>query len=335
MCVDVRTPTVGAAVTNSLFDDTDRPELASQLAPILRDWANGGVFIGTSSWKYPGWLGQIYTESHYFTRGKFSNAKFEASCLTEYAETFPVVGGDFSFYQFPSAESWAKTFAGVPPGFAFGLKVPETVTVNIWPGHARYGQRAGLPNEGFLDASLFKTAFLDALEPHREKVGVQIFEFGTFSKKDFPTPADFLLRLDAFLRSLPEGWRYAVEIRNKDYLGPDYFSVLSRHNVAHVFNAWTRMPPLTEQIAMPGSFTADFTVVRALLSKGRSYEKAVSLFEPYERIQEPDPSTRVAIREIVEHCKREKKRAYAFVNNRLEGSAPQTIRAVVSDNPSA
>jgi uncharacterized protein YecE (DUF72 family) len=315
----------------SLFDASERPELASRLAPVLRKWATRGVFIGTSSWKYPGWVGSIYSQDHYITRGKFSKAKFEASCITEYAETFTTVGGDFSFYQFPSPDSWAKTFAGVPPGFTFGLKVPESVTVNVWPGHARYGKRAGLPNEGFLDASLFKAAFTDALEPHREKVGVQIFEFGSFGKKDFPTTGDFLQRLDGFLGSLPQGWRYAVEIRNKDYLGPDYFSVLSRHNVAHVFNAWTRMPAIAEQIAMPGSFTADFTVVRALLQKGRTYEKAVSMFEPYERIQEPDPSTRTAIRQIAEHCVREKKRAYAFVNNRLEGSAPRTIEAVVSD----
>ena len=157
-----------------------------------------------------------------------------------------------------------------------------------------------------------------------------MFEFGTFAKKDFAEPGIFLARLEGFLGALPRGWRYAVEIRNRDYLSPEYFAVLARHNVAHVFNAWTRMPTVAEQIAMPDAFTADFTVVRALLQKGRTYEKAVSLFEPYEKLQEPDSSTRDALRSIAQRALKTRKRAYAFVNNRLEGNAPGTIEAVVS-----
>jgi uncharacterized protein YecE (DUF72 family) len=80
------------------------PSQAARLAPKLRTLANQGVYFGTSSWKYEGWLGSIYTADRYNTRGKFSAKKFEAEFLAEYASTFPVVGGDFSFYQFPSAE---------------------------------------------------------------------------------------------------------------------------------------------------------------------------------------------------------------------------------------
>ncbi len=318
-------------MSGSLFEAEERPALAARLAPILRTWAERGVYFGASSWKYPGWVGAIYSQERYLTRNKFSKAKFEASCLAEYAETFSVVVGDFSFYQFPSPDAWTKIFAGTPPDFQFGLKVPESITVNQWPGHARYGSRAGLPNEHFLDAGLFKDALIQALEPHRGQVAVLIFEFGAFSKSDFATVDDFLRRLEGFLAALPQGWRYAVEIRNKEYLCPDYFSILARHNVSHLFNAWTRMPVLTDQIAMPGAFSADFAVVRALLRKGRSYEQAVRLFEPYEKIQEPDLPTREAIRTIAEQCVREKKKAYIFVNNRLEGSAPRTIEAIVSD----
>jgi len=119
------------------------------------------------------------------------------------------------------------------------------------------------------------------LERYRERVGPLIFEFGTFNKPTFPPRADFMVRLDPFLKSLPQGFRYAVEIRNQDYLRPDYLEVLASHNVAHVFNAWTRMPSLDEQSRLPEAFTADFTVVRALLARGRPYEKAVQSFEPY------------------------------------------------------
>jgi uncharacterized protein YecE (DUF72 family) len=317
----------------SLFEAEERPPLAARLAPVLRSWAERGVYFGCSSWKYPGWLGEVYSQERYLTRNKFSKAKFEATCLSEYAECFPVVGGDFSFYQFPSADSWAKVFSGAPQ-LGFGLKVPEAVTVHWWPSHARYGARAGLKNESFLDAELFKVAFLEPLEPYRSQVAVMIFEFGTFSKNDFARPEDFLQRLEGFLTLLPPGWRYAVEIRNREYLSADYFSLLARHNVAHLFNAWTRMPTVAEQIALPGAFTADFSVVRALLQKGRTYEQAVSLFEPYQEIQQPDPSTRTALRQIAQKSAKEKKRAYVFVNNRLEGNAPKTIEAVVSDETS-
>jgi len=36
------------------------------------------------------------------------------------------------------------------------------------------------------------------------------------------------------LGQLPGGWRYAVEIRNKTWLVPEYFAALRRHNVAHL-----------------------------------------------------------------------------------------------------
>lgn len=88
----------------SLFEEP-RP-----LAAKLRRLAEQGIFIGTSSWKYEGWLGQIYTPERYFTRGKFSRKKFDDTCLEEYGEIFPAVCGDFSFYQFPSDEYWRKLF---------------------------------------------------------------------------------------------------------------------------------------------------------------------------------------------------------------------------------
>ena len=113
---------------------------------------------------------------------------------------------------------------------------------------------------------------------------------------------DFLARLDPFLEALPGGFRYGIEIRNPEYLGPGYFGLLARHGVAHVFNAWSRMPELKKQLEMPGAFTADFTVVRALLSKGRNYEQAVQRFTPYKLVQEPDHAARDAMRQIAERC---------------------------------
>ncbi len=314
-----------------LFDN-DEPPLAPQaarLAPRLHALADRGVFFGTSSWKYPGWLGSIYSAERYTTRGKFSQKRFEAECLKEYAQVFPVVGGDFSFYQFPSRDYWRRLFDETPDSLLFALKVPEEITVPIWPRHARYGSRAGQTNEHFLSAEIHERLFTNLLKPHAHRVAVLILEFGTYAKKTFATPDAFLDHLAPFLAGLPDGFRHAVEIRNPELLTtPRYFDILARHNVAHVFNAWTRMPALADQAAIPEAFTADFTIARALLKKGRAYEKAVELFEPYEKMQEPDLAGRHALGYLGERAIERQKPAFLLVNNRYEGHAPSTIEAI-------
>ncbi len=295
----------------------------------LAELAAQRVYIGTSSWKYPGWLGDIYTEDRYQTRAKFSQKKFDAECITEYAETFPTVGGDFTFYTFHKAEFWAKLFAQVPASFQFGLKVPEAITVKRWPTHARYGARKGQDNESFLDVGLFKALFLDPLEPHRAQVGPLMFEFGTLAKRDFVDVGAFAKHLDPFLAALPVGWKYGIEIRNSEYLVDDYLSVLRAHDIAHVMNSWTRMPPLDAQAMREDLWTADFAVCRALLRPGRDYETAVDSFEPYTHVQQEYPEAREGLRAMIDRGPQIRNGVYVYVNNRLEGNAPGTIRGVV------
>ena len=140
---------------------------------------------------------------------------------------------------------------------------------------------------------------------------------------------EFAAAIDPFLRALPRDFRYAVEIRNPDFLHPAYFDCLRASAVAHVFNAWTRMPELGRQIRIPAAFTTDFTVVRALLTRSRSYAEAVARFTPYQAVREENHDARQAMRQIVERAKRERQPSYLFVNNRLEGNAPGTIEAVL------
>ncbi len=311
-----------------LFDEQDFSQ-RTKLAEKLKELSQQGIYIGTSSWKYEGWLGQVYTEQRYMTRGRFSRAKFEAECLNEYAEVFPSVCGDFSFYQFPSPAYWSRLFGSAPHSLQFAFKVPEEITVSTYPVHARYGPRAGQENPSFLNVELFKTMFAELLQPYRPQVSTLIFEFGCFPKKAIASTGDFLKSLDPFLSVLPPEFRYSVEIRNPEFLEPDYFDCLRSHGVAHVFNAWTRMPELSAQVEIPGAFTADHTVVRALLRQGRYYEHAVEKFSPYKAIQDPNPDTRAAIREIIARAKQNRQEAYIYVNNRLEGNAPGTIEAIL------
>jgi uncharacterized protein YecE (DUF72 family) len=310
-------------VTLPLFDTAPSFDKAT-LAGRLRSLAAQNIWIGTSSWKYPGWLDQIYSRDRYTTRGKFSQKRFEAECLAEYAETFPIVCGDFSFYQFPTPGFWQRLFATAPVGLRFALKVPEEVTADVFPRHARYGPRAGMKNECFLNADALAAGFLEPLNPYRDRIAALIFEFGARSTG----PSEFIGRLMAFLDALPRSFRYSVEVRNRSYLIPPYFDCLAARNTAHVVNAWTKMPPLAEHLAIPGTLTADFTVVRALLREGRPYERAVELLSPYDQVQDENPEGREALRTLIRRMREERRAALIFVNNRFEGNAPATIQAI-------
>jgi uncharacterized protein YecE (DUF72 family) len=315
-------------VVGPLFEEPggfDRDALAERLHAL----ASEGIYIGGSSWKYEGWVGQIYRRERYLSRGKFSRKQFEADCLREYAETFPTVCGDFAFYQFPTDEFWRKLFDKTPERFQFAFKVPEQITCKVFPMHARYGPQAGRDNEGFLDSGMLQEMFLRPLLPYRKKTALLIFEFGTFSKRSFAELNEFLDRLDPFLAALPPDFRYAVEIRNPGFLEKDYFSCLRSHRVAHVYNAWSKMPELQHQIAIPDSVTADFLVCRALLRRGRVYEDAVATFAPYTEVQDPNPEARESMRLLVGRAREEKQFLFLYVNNRLEGNAPMTILSVV------
>jgi uncharacterized protein YecE (DUF72 family) len=317
-------------VVGPLFEEPGAFDRAA-LAARLRALAARNIFIGGSSWKYEGWLGQVYTRERYLARGRFSRRIFEAECLREYAETFPAVCGDFAFYQFPTEDFWRKLFAQAPPGFRFAFKAPEQITCKAFPIHPRYGPQAGRENEMFLDSGAIKDLFLLPLAAHRDKTALIIFEFGAHVGQAF-RPAGlpgFLDRLDAFLTSLPPEFRYAVEIRNPEFLEKDYFACLRSHGVAHIYNAWSRMPELREQVAIPDSATADFQVCRALLRRGRPYERAVAEFTPYTEIKDPNPEARESMRILIGRAGEENRMLFLFVNNRLEGNAPLTILSLV------
>ena len=198
----------------------------------------------------------------------------------------------------------------------------------MFPMRARYGPQAGKENESFLNAEMLKEMFLRPLWPHRRKTALLIFEFAAFSKRAIAAPGEFLERLDPFLAALPPQFRYAVEVRNPEFLQPHYFDCLRARGVAHVYSAWTRMPELRQQIEISGSATAGFRVCRALLRQGRSYEEAVARFSPYHEIRDPNPAARESLRVLIQRARENRTMAFLFVNNRLEGNSPLTIMAV-------
>jgi len=292
-----------------------------------------GVYIGTSSWKYEGWLDQLYTPARYEYRGKVAKTRFERDCLAEYAEVFKTVCVDAAYYDFPRREYLQKLADAVPGDFRFGLKVTDAVTIKKFHNLPRFGQRAGQPNEHFFDAGLFASAFLKPCEEIRSRIGVLLFEFSRFWPGDYEHGRDFVADLDGFLGQLPKGWPYAIEMRNQQWLRSEYLGCLARHEVAHVFNSWEAMPSVAEQMALPGIRTnPQLVAARFLLKPGRRYEEAVKTFQPYDRVREPNPAARAAGQALMAEGRAAgpQRKTFIYVNNRLEGNALETIAAMLA-----
>jgi uncharacterized protein YecE (DUF72 family) len=65
-----------------------------------------------------------------------------------------------------------------------------------------------------------------------EKLGALLFQFGYFNRTVFRSGGDFLVRLDPFLKKLPKRYKFAVEIRNKNWFSKPLFDLLRAHKVA-------------------------------------------------------------------------------------------------------
>jgi len=281
------------------------------------------IRFGTSTWTYDGWFGDVY-HRHY--RGPQP-----AKRLEEYARypLFRTVGIDSVFYDPPSEAELQSYARALPPAFPCVSKVWDRITAMRLGQDSPQPGLAGMRNPDFLNAALFKDNVLGAYSRvFRDHAGCFVFEFQAMRGKDLPDPLQWADQLDDFLSALPQDFRYAVELRNPELLTPVHGEVLKRHDVAHVFNSWTEMPPIGEQIDLGWTFPAAFTVARALLKPGRRYADAVKQFQPYDRVQEPVPGLRQDLLRLVTEAHRRRVEAFILANNRAEGNAPGTIRAV-------
>ncbi|HYT71004.1 MAG TPA: DUF72 domain-containing protein [Gemmatimonadales bacterium] len=308
-----------------LFDDVaalpeppkELVELGGRVPPTIR--------FGTSTWTYDGWAGEVYHRAY--------RSAQPARRLEEYARypLFRTVGIDSAFYEPPSEDALAAYARALPPGFPCVSKVWDRITARRFNQDPRWGNLAGQLNPDFLNADLFKDAVLGPYtRVFRDHAGCFVFEFQAMRGRDLPEPARWAGELDTFLQQLPKEFRYAVELRSPELLTDRHGAVLERHSVAHVFNSWTEMATIGEQLELPWTFPAGFTVARALLRPGRRYADAVRLFEPYDRIRDPQPELRQDLLRLIAEAMRRRMEALILVNNRLEGNAPGTIRALAA-----
>jgi uncharacterized protein YecE (DUF72 family) len=304
-------PAPARAAPSLLFSRDAIATVAAQLPPSL--------YLGTSTWTYPGWTGLVYERPYPKTGAT-------VRMLEEYARypLFRTVGIDSFFYRPPTPELLQQYASVLPPDFPCVMKVWDRVTSHSLRS-PRNPQQSDGPNPDWLNPKLFEREVLEPTLRHfGDHAGPFVFEIEAVPDAARMSTAAFAHYIDIFFSQLPRGPMYAVEIRNAEFLEPVYFDTLRKHNVAHLFNSWTRMPAIGVQLVLD-SFTADFVVSRALLKPGRKYAEAVDRFAPYTHIMEEAPEVRADLAALVRKGMTYQKAIFIIANNRLEGSSPLTL----------
>jgi uncharacterized protein YecE (DUF72 family) len=250
------------------------------------------ILLGTSSFTASGWVGSFYPKG-----------MRPADYLTFYAQHFQTVEVDSTFYACPSVQTVSNWAARTPEGFSFAVKVPQSVT------HEKV--LAGCDDE--------LTEFLKTMGVLGTKLGPIVFQFPFFNRSLFQDRHEFLDRLIPFLTKLPVGYKFAIEIRNRDWLDAEFAGLLRDRGIALVLQDRSWMPNPTELKFDP--ITTDWTYIRWLGDR-KAIEEETIIWDKTVVDRSAELSS------WVDFCYRVRKRGvtiYAFANNHYSGHAPATI----------
>ncbi len=279
------------------------------------------LYLGTSSWSFPGWCGLVYDR-------EVAAPTLARRGLAAYAQhpLLHTVGVDRTFYAPMTREALEDLARQVPAWFRFLVKALETATLAVFPHHERYGPHAGRPNPAFLDPEQVTAALVRPLMAGlATTLGPIVFQLPPQPPANLGGPARFAMRLRAFLHGLPAGPTYAVELRNRELLSADVARALADTGAVPCLTVHPTMPPLAEQARQLGAERGTTLVVRWMLGTGQAYEAARERYRPFDRIVDPDPPTREGIAAQCRTALASNRRTFVVVNNKAEGSAPASI----------
>jgi uncharacterized protein YecE (DUF72 family) len=250
------------------------------------------IFLGTSGFAAPGWVGSFYP------------AGIKSSdYLGYYSRNFLTVEVDSTFYGRPSARTVTHWAERTPPQFIFSLKVPQIIT----------------HDKVLVGCDTEFAEFVATMKILGDKLGPMVLQFPFFDKWKIKDRHDFTDRLIPFLKKLPAGCKFAIEIRNKDWLNAEFAELLRAYNVALVLQDLSYMPKPMELKFDP--VTADFVYIRWLGDRKWIESQTVSWNKTIvDRTQE--------MSEWVKYCYpmvRRGIRAFGYANNHYSGFAPDTV----------
>jgi uncharacterized protein YecE (DUF72 family) len=117
---------------------------------------------------------------------------------------------DSTFYGCPTARTVNNWGARTPEGFIFSVKVSQVIT------HEKV----------LADCDAELKEFLDTMSILGPKLGPIVFQFPFFNRSIFRDRHEFLDRLVPFLGKLPKSHKFAIEMRNRDWLNADFANLL-------------------------------------------------------------------------------------------------------------
>ncbi len=238
----------------------------------------GELLLGTQGWSYDDWTGNFYPPDLPRNRR-----------LAHYSSVYSSVEIDSTFYAIPrrtTVENWARQ---VPDDFIFSVKVPKVIT------HEKVLE----------DCDTELETFLDHISLMGDKLGVVLFQFGYGFK---PEKHEVLV---PFIERLPDGFNFAVEVRNRKWLFDDFFNLLCQNNVAlaQIDHPW--FPRLPET-------TADFAYIRWLGDRKKIESDFTHI--RFDRSKEYEWWA-----ETIKNALPNIKKLYAYMNNHYAGHSPTSL----------
>ncbi len=281
------------------------------------------VHLGTSSWSFPGWTGLVYAPR----KGKpETEQRLAREGLAAYAAhpLLSTVSLDRTFYAPLAADAFAAYAAQVPDGFRFVVKAPSALTTPTLRG----GSGPAGDNPSFLDAGAAIAAFVrPASDGLGAKAGPLVFQFPPLGRLT-RDPARLAARIAAFIAVLPRGPLYAVEFRDPECLEPATARMLADAGAVPCLAVHARMPPVDGQVERLGGLGTGPLVVRWNLHAGMAYEEAKGHYFPFDRLVDEDLPSRGALARLAAAIAARGDTVFITINNKAEGSAPLSVRAL-------
>ena len=179
------------------------------------------IWVGTSGYNYPEWKGTFYPES-----------LAAAKMLPYYAERFPTVEINYTFYRAPNEKILQGWDVATPERFKLTLKAPKRITHD-----AR-----------LRDCGDRVRQFLETASVLGSKLGALLFQLPPNLKKD-------LELFDAFLDTFPPRVCAAFEFRHASWLDEEVYARLRARNLALCVAD-------SEKLSTPVEVTADYGYFR-------------------------------------------------------------------------
>lgn len=303
------------------------PDAVHAAAAQLRQHCGGRLHLGTSSWHFPGWAGQVWDRI-------YPEATLSRQGLPAYAQhpLLNTVSLDRAFYRPLEEATYRGLAAQVPADFRFVVKAASQVCDATLRAP---GSGAALrENPLFLDPeAALALCVRPAVAGLGSKLGVLVWQISPLPRRWLADPDVLLQRFEALWRAvlpaLPPGVQTALELRDVSLLTPALAASLKAHGVRFALGLHDRMPTAEDQLPMLRATWPGDLVCRWNLQRGLRYTQARDSWEPFDRIQVPDLATRQTLVKLIEATLGAGHHVYITINNKAEGSAPASLLALV------